>query len=206
MLCLNTLHLGIAGQSGGGVVTITASTLETAGDIQANGVQSPLSGGGSGGTIFIQAGHWNGSGSLTVNGGYGGSNGGSGGGGRLAVHYNESSFAGQLTAFGGIGYDSGGPGTVFTWDKSNNIKRLEISNDSGATLGQPTLIEVTSMAATFGGFAWLTESGMAQFDIDEVLVSEGATLAINPTNVPNQNVSTYNAKQNTKNISLILIR
>ena len=71
-------------------------------------------GGGSGGSIYINAAAFAGSGSVTANGGNGaGSFGGGGGGGRIAIVAGTNLFTGNLAAAGGGGANWGGAGTVY---------------------------------------------------------------------------------------------
>jgi hypothetical protein len=79
----------------------------------------------------------------------------------------------------GGGVPTGGPGTVFVWSFAEGIKSLLISNGNAGC--NQSLI--TSMAITTG-VAWLTESGFTSFDFDEVNLSECGALAINPTDIP----------------------
>ena len=86
--------------------------------ISANGVGgiTSNSGGGSGGSIYIQASAIEGGGTLAVSGGRGNVNGGGGSGGRLAILWNDREWwNGNLEAFGGGSSSgrNGGPGTVY---------------------------------------------------------------------------------------------
>ncbi len=106
------------GSSGGGAVLLTVgSTFLFDGIISVDGTSSLGSvGGGSGGSVFIQAGTLVGEGEISANGGsvsnppnYGGG----GSGGRIAVYVPISDqFLGQMFAFGGTGNQAGAPGTV----------------------------------------------------------------------------------------------
>ncbi len=76
---------------GGGLVHVTASDrIVIDGTVSANGADHDnRSGGGAGGGIYLSSKTFRGTGSVTAQGGIGGtSNGGGGGGGRIAIHYN----------------------------------------------------------------------------------------------------------------------
>ena len=79
------------------------------GDITANGKSASLKsgtkcGGGSGGTIYIEAHIFDGTGRLSVQGGHGHKAGGGGGGGYVVIQSNATShFAGTTYTNGGLG-------------------------------------------------------------------------------------------------------
>ena len=92
--------------------------LRVEGTIESNGKGGYSSniGGGSGGYIKISTRDLEGSGSIQVAGGNGGSYTGSGGGGRLAIYYSTTEFwFGDLDARGGYTANGGlaGAGTVY---------------------------------------------------------------------------------------------
>ena len=91
--------------TGGGILQIITREMIHDGQIMVNGkdaVKNSGNGGGSGGSVFILADSFDGSGVIQVNGGAGGVNGGGGGsGGRVALHYNSSFFSGSISAYGG---------------------------------------------------------------------------------------------------------
>ena len=114
---------GTVGGAGGGAIILNVSdTLTVDGAISANGLKkSGNGGGGSGGSIYITAKHFAGTGSITANGGDQGApstgrHPGGGGGGRIAVHYETNTFTGTLEAIGGLGRvphgGNGGSGTI----------------------------------------------------------------------------------------------
>jgi hypothetical protein len=98
---------------------IVGGALRVDGIISANGSDSYNHGGGSGGSIWLTASNFDGTGLLQANGGYGAqagdtsNGGGGGGGGRIAVYFDNSSFTGVMQSKGGAGYVYGGAGTVF---------------------------------------------------------------------------------------------
>ena len=107
---------GTAG-SGGGLLRITAASVQLDGTISADGGDGATwAGGGSGGGIKIVTGSILGEGSITANGGAGASNSGGGGGGRIALEYIDE-VVDPFTAMevmGGTGRNTGGVGSVFT--------------------------------------------------------------------------------------------
>jgi hypothetical protein len=108
------------GGDGGGLIRISASTIQLNGSIKADGGDGTdgtyYAGGGSGGGIRIHAGSLIGDGSIGAGGGDGGGNFGcGGGGGRIAVYYSNtlSLPPANITATGGSGAEPGHDGTVF---------------------------------------------------------------------------------------------
>jgi hypothetical protein len=121
----NPIHLGSGGSSrgdnaipggnGGGRVTLLIiGTLEVNGTIRANGQNGNgfQAGGGSGGSVKIQAGTLTGGGTIEA---IGGGSEVAGGGGRIAVYTTSLSFnTNQATSAAGVGANSAGsPGTVY---------------------------------------------------------------------------------------------
>ncbi len=110
---------------GGGSIKLITDTLTLDGDIIANGqgfnTFFRAQGGGSGGSIFLNAGTFNGVGTLQANGGSGFTyyGGGGGGGGRIAVYYESADFDFQNNIIneGGVCKplfgDPGQPGTIY---------------------------------------------------------------------------------------------
>lgn len=189
------------------MVKITTDNLILNGKVLADGVYGNSgSGGGSGGAILIQTSSFEGNGSISANGGAGhrlvsrtnfGTNtflGGAGSGGRIAVYFTNNTFNGSITSQGGVANEaySGGPGTVFMKDAVSGFSKLIVDNGGLAIYIQ----EISSMDATRGTIAWLTEENVVSFEFDEVIISGNAGLAIEPTG----SVATSNAI----NISFIL--
>jgi RHS repeat-associated protein len=97
---------------GGGLVRLTAGTLQLDGQLLADGGSSDGDG-GSGGGVYVAVTTLTGAGSISAAGGQG-RGGGGGGGGRIAVYAQDlSGFnAAAITAPGGAGGVPGGAGTV----------------------------------------------------------------------------------------------
>jgi hypothetical protein len=135
-------YSGVGGR-GGGIVHISADEtifVENTDTIQAKGQNAAAwdgyttGGGGSGGSITLQARNVFGRGEVLVWGGHGISNqqSGNGGGGRIAVYVDELIHDEQLSfeARGGVQYGNyGGPGTVFT--KVGDFTQLVYDNWNG---------------------------------------------------------------------------
>ena len=118
---------------GGGVLRITTTRMIHDGSISVNGeaaLESSDNGGGSGGSVFIVASNFDGSGIIQANGGAGGGNAGGGGsGGRIAVYYNLTFFSGTITAYGGdSSVEAGAAGTIFKRDVYKGHSVIEIFN------------------------------------------------------------------------------
>jgi len=140
---------GAAG-SGGGLVRITAGTVNLEGQILANGGNgSTYGGGGSGGGIKINAGTLSGVGLMQANGSGAGSNAGGGGGGRIAIYYSHASgFAlTNVHSIGGlVGNAQGTPGTIYFQSPTTTLGQLTI--DARGT-NQPT--RFTPLLSMAGG-------------------------------------------------------
>ena len=136
---------GLAGGAGGGRIKIEVERIAFVdGQISANGgngdttgysssVQS--SGGGAGGSLWIEAGSLRGTGVLSVSGGDASSisyysysrKGGAGGGGLVAIYSDQDDFTGRIKAFGGNQSSAGihgGPGWIFRQNTLSNYKTL----------------------------------------------------------------------------------
>ena len=123
----------IRGGAGGGAIIIDiAGVLTLDGFISANGKNGaphspywPVSGGGSGGSIYITTNNLAGSGLIIADGGE--SEYGSGGGGRIAIYYDSNDFTGFIRAFGKSG---GGAGTVFIKSSAQEYGDIIIDNNN----------------------------------------------------------------------------
>ncbi len=135
---------GRGGYGGGAVQLNVGGTLRVDGAIAADGGamiysgSSYYAGGGSGGSVWITAGTFAGAGSVSANGGAGGTAGGGGGGGRIALYLNSDNFAGTIQALGGSGYQRGGAGTVFR--QMNGTARGQVRIDNGGNAGIVTTL------------------------------------------------------------------
>ena len=134
-------------------------TLEVNGQSASSGSNA---GGGSGGSILISTGRFNGHGTLSSNGGNGnGALSGGGSGGRLAIYTRASKnkFLGVYSAVGGqankeLAVYSGGPGTVYLEDIRNDkpYSQLRIDNKN----------------RPWSHFVTLDESRLKSYTFDEV--------------------------------------
>lgn len=143
---------GKPGGAGGGLIKLDVkSQCVLNGNIYANGTNGTFdasyiraSGGGSGGSIWINTSDLSGTGAdISVNGGDGGNpsggyDGGGGGGGRIAIYYdtdNSTSFT--YSAFGGVGNSAqtGGAGTIYLRDKSSYADLIIDNNNLSDTPG-----------------------------------------------------------------------
>ncbi|MBY6189644.1 fibronectin type III domain-containing protein [Microbulbifer agarilyticus] len=130
------------GSRGGGAIKLVASNkFEIYGDILANGNYLLDAGGGSGGSVWIEAAEIvGGSGTLIEASGGRGYRAGTGGGGRIALYYDAISGIvprDDIFARAGTNYSAatayGGPGTVYLNDRSlpSNNGKLQITNWGG---------------------------------------------------------------------------
>jgi hypothetical protein len=180
---------------GGGVIRLNVSgALSVAGSISANGGDGIIdgSGGGSGGSIWINAQSFSGSGAVTVNGGMGeSSEGGGGGGGRIAIYAGTNLFSGGIFASGGEGAFPGQDGTIYILTNllvSGNIIGANGAAISGMSVQPNGLPAITTDINGFYSVivppAWtgtITPSGSNLF------VPSSRTYSNLASNVPNQN-------------------
>lgn len=125
------------GLGGGALRLIVGDTLRIDGTISADGIAGGgRSGGGSGGSIWIETSALAGNGLIHANGGSGLNGGGSGAGGRIAVYYASSAFpldGGHVYARGHYQTtNGGGPGTVYLKDTAANMDKLVVDNDGNS--------------------------------------------------------------------------
>ncbi len=127
------------GGAGGGLVRISARTIELDGEIAADGygdgINSSWNSGGSGGGIRIDVDTLSGSGTIHSNGGRGHDNGNwnSGGGGRIAIYYQTNSLPLEsLSARAGNSINNsnrGGCGSIYLDDIDDNAALLLFDNN-----------------------------------------------------------------------------
>ncbi|MCW5551443.1 MAG: hypothetical protein KIS67_04670 [Verrucomicrobiae bacterium] len=125
------------GSVGGGALRLrVGGTLTVNGRLSADGQAGwqDSAGGGSGGSLWVTAGAFNGTGQITADGGTGEwFGGGGGGGGRIAIYYRTSDpanrFTGRLSAFGGEGFAWGEDGSVLV---SSAVETLQVISQSPA--------------------------------------------------------------------------
>jgi hypothetical protein len=133
-------YAGIGGYGGGMLRISVGGEFINDGTVSSNGIDGKshiygASGGGSGGSIWIDAGSFVGEGLISANGGIGHivteQDSGSGGGGRIAVYYDSSTYDGEFQAFGGTGSAGriGGAGTIATGLK-NDTKLVTVANNN----------------------------------------------------------------------------
>ncbi|MBA4146834.1 MAG: carboxypeptidase regulatory-like domain-containing protein [Verrucomicrobia bacterium] len=128
------------GGTGGGAIKISVlGPMIVDGAILADGAWGTgvASGGGSGGSIFLSAASFSGTGRVSANGGHGSlPQGGGGGGGRIALYYSTNLFSGKFTAYGGEGWQNGGAGTIYL--KASTIVIPDLLIDNGGREGLTT--------------------------------------------------------------------
>jgi hypothetical protein len=140
----------------------------------ANGVKSN-SGGGSGGSIWLNVQSLTGTGSLSANGGAGEpGQGGGRGGGRISIQYASNSFFGTVVAHGGNGYVAGGAGTIYSVAATETTGPLLV--DNGGQSG-------TNTPLSFSGVVDLTVQGAAVISLPygtfrNLLVASNAWLSV----------------------------
>ncbi len=126
-----------AGGRGGGTIDFQVLGMLTLdGRISAGGTdgEGAWAGGGSGGSVQIDAEVLAGSGTISADGGEA-VFGGGGGGGRVAIHFTENSFTGVMQALGGAGFNYGGAGTVFRRDRNSGSGGGNLVVDNAGNTG-----------------------------------------------------------------------
>ena len=124
---------------GGGALKLVADELMLDGYIYAYGSYNVWSGGGSGGSVWLDVGVLRGTGAINANGISGGSSDSTtsgGGGGRIAIYYTDASgfdLTGRVVAYGGIGRTNGqqgGAGTIYLKAANSAVGTLQIASPS----------------------------------------------------------------------------
>ena len=118
-----------SGASAGGLLELTAPTLNLYGSIVVDGDEGGSSGAGGGVHLFV--GTLNGNGLISASGGGGGSYRGSGGG-RISLDVATNNFDGEVRARGGrrLSYETAGAGTVYWVPQPGQVHGdLLVSND-----------------------------------------------------------------------------
>ncbi|CAH1775844.1 unnamed protein product, partial [Owenia fusiformis] len=134
----DTLGYNYDGGAGGGAIKIEAkNVLKIDGNVTASGadgVSGTWSGGGAGGSVYLNTSELDGVGIVGVVGGDG-RNGGSGG--RISAYYDTSYYIGEFSSSGGShsGGETGAAGTVFLSDKTTEEKRLQVYNNPNGVQG-----------------------------------------------------------------------
>ena len=163
-----------ASAEGGGAVRLdVGGSCTVNGTINADGLGGSVAA-GAGGSVYITAGTFGGSGAISVDGPYGGhGDTGGGGGGRIAVVLTSGSTFGSVTMTakgfqnGNSGYASAG--TIFTKTASQNYGTLKVDGDGvaqyrGDNKNQSTqlpsgmTLQLDSIVVTNGGDLWIPAS------------------------------------------------
>lgn len=181
-------------EGGGAIHLIVSGRLVVDGTIFANGDDGIIdgSGGGAGGSIWIEAQLLRGLGSITANGGMGESDeGGGGGGGRIALSVNTNLFTGSILASGGGGANPGQDGTIYFLTNhliSGNVKDKNGAGVSGLTVQPSGLPPVLTDSSGFYSImvppVW---TGNVTPNANGMSVPGNRTYMALSSNAPNQN-------------------
>lgn len=176
----------VGGNGGGIIQLIVADTLSVDGALIANGASaSGNAGGGSGGSIYITARRFYGTGSITSQGGIGGTFGGGGSGGRIRMCYFDSNeWSGTLLSpssatVGGIGGTSGTNGTVYVNQCSLPIVQWDSisSASSEAQTAVNLKVVLSELSASDITVEYVVKEGTATESLDYVLPFNSATVS-----------------------------
>ena len=159
------------------------------------------SGGGSGGSVFVESYNFSGHGVLDASGGDGIGSGNAGSGGRIALHISAKNiYGGQYLAHGGVGGAStnhtlsdGGPGTIYKYESARGptYRDLKYNPRLNATLIEPEHTKLTVENAGLDTInpAMVMENNSIYYEFDEVQVEGYAYVHFyHPTGVHNVTV------------------
>jgi len=204
---------GVSGHIGGGAIRLVVTdTILNDGIISAGGDRNS-----SGGSIYLTAKNLEGSGTFRANGGghyLGSVIYGAGGGGRVALHYESSSFSGTAEAKGGCGStngyspDCGENGTVGFFDTTNNdllvntywqflntdspfnFNNIYISN--GAKVKTESGVNITANQFSLDGASFFTLSGGETTSINNLNLLGNSIITVDPEKILSLNTSNIN--------------
>jgi hypothetical protein len=160
------------GGAGGGLVRITAPTVQIDGAIRANGQVPSQCGSGSGGGIFLQVGTLLGAGSISANGGAAnGWNGTAGGGGRVAVLYGGLASSNQFDLVDGVTALEGGGGAA--------VGTVYLQQT-----GQPGQLRIDSHGTAPGEWTQLGVATNGTLAFDNLILSGPGVMAVAPDGLP----------------------
>ena len=177
-------YAGVGGAGGGSIKLVVGGAMRVDGSVTANGANgvNERSGGGSGGSIWLSAQSFTGTGVLSANGGAGEpAQGGGGGGGRISLWYDTNGFSGSSFAGGGSGYVYGGAGTIYTRVTSQSTGQVLV--DNGGTVGASTpLLSGESFDLIAQGGAVVTP--LASQSLGNLLVASNAWISVSGQQMP----------------------
>lgn len=193
---------GTGGQGGGQLQWEVAKRLELNGLISARGGKSSgsHSGGGSGGSILIEATNFTGHGEISVVGGDSSGYGGAGAGGRIAVHCRwRYTFGGKISDRGGVGTDNTASAPAGTFYKEENLRPLEYRHLKYLPAMNTTLLEVDhtyihvdNEGRDVPGATVIMETYTANYEFDEMeLTGYSRIIIYHPDNVTNITVTAH---------------
>ena len=166
-----------AGSGGGFLKMKVGRNIHIDGIITSAGTSatSGNAGGGTGGSIFIQAYNISGHGIISVNGGTGRSSGGGGSGGRIALHVGFINlYGGQYLSQGGSGSGIGGPGTIYKYESQRGpqYRELKYNPRLNRTLIEPEHSKLTVDNGNLNTVnpAMVMENNSVYYELDEVQV------------------------------------
>ncbi|KAK3101710.1 hypothetical protein FSP39_005732 [Pinctada imbricata] len=204
---------GSLGGSGGGFINLKIGRrCHIDGAVKSYGYDAGTNcGGGSGGSIFVEAYNFSGHGVLDASGGDGEGSGNGGSGGRIALHISARNiYGGQYLAHGGTGGSStnhtisdGGPGTIYKYESARGptYRDLKYNPRLNATLIQPEHRKLTVENADLKTInpAMVMENNSIYYEFDEVQVEGYAYVHFyHPTGVHNVTVIIHELTGNKK--------
>lgn len=193
---------GEGGIGGGQLYWEVAKRLELNGLISARGSKSSgsNSGGGSGGSVLIEATNFTGHGEISVVGGDSKGNGGAGAGGRISVHCRwRYTFGGKIRNRGGLGYDNFRSAPAGTFYKEENMRPMEYRHlkylpEKNTTLlaVDHTYLHVDNEGRDVPGATVIREAYKDDYEFDEMELTGYSRIVIyHPDNVTNISVTAH---------------
>ena len=187
---------GKGGHGGGSLHWRIGQTIELDGLVSLRGFDGvgSDSGGGSGGSIFIECTNITGYGTVNVIGGSGTGQGGGGAGGRVAIHIRfKHKFAGIYEAYGGSGGVYGAAGTVYVEETARGPQYADIkyNKETNKTEDVSThrfmMIDNWNRKTTFS--TSLVEYSSEYYEFDEMFLTRDSNLQVDhPPNSHNVTV------------------
>lgn len=187
---------GTGGRGGGLLHWRIGQTIELDGLVSLRGLNGTgiNSGGGSGGSLFMECTNITGYGTMTVTGGSGHGRGGGGAGGRVSIHIRfKHKFSGLYEAYGGSGWVYGAAGTVYVEETArgpvySDIKyNKETNRTESVSTHRFIMIDNWNRKTPFS--TSLVEYSSEYYEFDEMFLTRYANLQIDhPLTSPNVTV------------------
>lgn len=176
---------GTGGNGGGKLQWVVGQTIELDGVVSLRGSdgKGSNSGGGSGGSLFLECTNFTGYGSVNVIGGSGKGLGGGGSGGRIAIHIRfRHKFSGSYLTYGGSGNTYGASGTAYIQENARGPQYADIKYDRETNSTQTTsthrFIHIDNWNRQTKSSTGLVEYNQDHYEFDEMFLTRHANLQV----------------------------